>query len=162
MKILKVSSSFTRPADVTAYAAGDLVANSVTAGSVTPLVFRLGYGKTIKVSQASILINSSTNTNAEFLLHLYSSSPTVTNGDNGAWLSTSSGYIGSIALDATTFAFSDNVTGVGTYVNTLVGLPLIAEGDTNYNVYGLLSATAAYTPTSGGVFTVTLNGECYV
>jgi hypothetical protein len=31
--------SFTRPADATAYASGDIVANSVTAGSVVPLNF---------------------------------------------------------------------------------------------------------------------------
>jgi hypothetical protein len=37
--IAVVSASFTRPADTNAYAAGDLVANSVTAGSVIPMTF---------------------------------------------------------------------------------------------------------------------------
>lgn len=162
MKILEVSSNFTRPADTTAYAAGDLVANSTTAGSVTPLTFRLGYGQALVLKQARLKINSATNTNASFNLHLYSSSPTVTNGDNGAWLSTSSNYLGTLALNGTTQAFSDNVVAVGTYVNTSVGVPWVVVGDTNYTLYGLLSATAAYTPTSGGIFTVTLVGECYV
>jgi hypothetical protein len=162
MKILEVSANFTRPADTTAYAAGDLVANSTTAGSVTPMTFRLGYGQALVLRQARIRINSATNTNASFNLHLYSSSPTVTNGDNSAWLSTSSNYLGTMAISGTTQAFSDNVVGVGTYVNTAVGTPWVLLGDNNYLVYGLLSATAAYTPTSGGVFTATLVGECYV
>ena len=33
------TASFTRPADTTAYASGDLVANSTTAGSVIPMTF---------------------------------------------------------------------------------------------------------------------------
>lgn len=35
MLITTLSGSFTRPSDTTAYASGDLVANSTTAGSVT-------------------------------------------------------------------------------------------------------------------------------
>lgn len=163
MRILEVSSNFTRPNDTTAYASGDLVANSTTAGSVTPLVFRLGYGQSIMIREVRLLIAAITvNTNANFLLHLYNTSPTVTNGDNGAWLSTSSGYLGSTAINATTQTFSDNTVGVGTYVNTAVGAPWVALGDTNYTLYGLLSATAAYTPGAQKVHTVTLIGECYM
>jgi hypothetical protein len=41
MLINTVSATFTRPSDTTAYASGDLVANSTTAGSVTPLTLTL-------------------------------------------------------------------------------------------------------------------------
>ena len=44
-----VTATLTRPADTTAYASGDLVANSTTAGSVTPLTFNAG------ASQGSVL-----------------------------------------------------------------------------------------------------------
>lgn len=161
MKILEVSSNFTRPADTTAYASGDLVANSTTAGSVTPLTFRMGYGQNLILRQVRLKINSAVNTNAKFLLHLYNASPTNTNGDNGAWLTTSSGYMGNVAIDATLQTFSDNTMGSGVYINTAVANQFVVVGDVNYVIYGLISATAAYTPTSGGIFTATLIGECY-
>lgn len=162
MKILDISATFTRPADTTAYAANDLVANSVTAGSVVPLKFSVGYGRTFKLYKVGIKLSSSTNTNAKFNLHLYNLSPTVTNGDNGVWLSTQSGYQGFIAVDCTGQAFSDNSFGIGTYINTAVEVPNVIVADTNFFIYGLLQATAAYTPTSAEVFTVDLVGEAYV
>lgn len=48
MKIMRLRSTITRPADATAYAAGDEVSNSATAGSVVRAKFELGgftYGK---------------------------------------------------------------------------------------------------------------------
>lgn len=162
MKIMDIVSSFTRPADTTAYSANDLVANSTTANLVTPLKFSVGYGQTLKVFKAGIKFNSSINTNGKFTLHLYNTAPTVTNGDNGAWLSTQSGYQGNIAIDCTAQTFSDNSYGIGTYVNTAVEVPLIIVADQNYIIYGLLVATAAYTPTSAEVFTVNITGEAYV
>lgn len=162
MKILELSTNFTRPSDTTAYTSGDLVANSTTAGSVTPMTFNIGYGQAFKIYQARIKFNSATVTNGKFLIHLYGSSPTCTNGDNGAWLTTESSYLGNIAIDNTLQTFSDNSKGIGTYVNTAVEVPLIAIGDQNWKFYGLLAATAAYTPTSAEIFTVSLIGEAYV
>jgi len=47
------SASFTRPANTTAYADGDLVANSATAASVVPLTFTssrvVGHGTIARV-----------------------------------------------------------------------------------------------------------------
>ncbi len=162
MKIIESVSSFTRPADTTAYSANDLIANSTTNTSVVPMTFSLGYGQSFKIYQAKVKYNSATNTNGKFLIHLYQASPTVTNGDNGAWLSTESSYLGNIAIDSTLQTFSDNSKGIGTYVNTSLEVPMLVQADTNYRIYGLLQATAAYTPTSAEVFTVSLIGECYV
>lgn len=161
MRIVEAVASFTRPSDTTAYTANDLVANSVTAGSVTPMVFNINYGGTFKLHRAAVKFNSATNTNGKFNLHLYRASPTVTNGDNGVWLSTDSGYQGFIAIDCTTQAFSDSSKGWGTYVNTSVSVPMAMVCDTNYTLYGLLQATAAYTPTSAEIFTVAILGEAY-
>lgn len=162
MKILEVSTNFTRPNNTTAYASGNLVANSTTNTLVAPMIFNLSYGQYFKIYLAKIKFNSAVNTNAQFLVHLYSSSPTVTNGDGSAWLSTESNYLGNIAVNATGQTFSDNSKGIGTYVNTALEVPLLAVADSNWKVYGLLAATAAYTPTANEIFTVSLVGECYV
>lgn len=161
-KIIDTSVSFTRPANTTAYSSSQLVANSTTNTSVVPLKFYIGYGQTFKVCKAGVKFNSATNTNAQFKLHLYNQSPTVTNGDGAAWLSTESGYQGNIAIDCTAQTFSDNSKGIGVYINTSVEIPLLCVCDANNFLYGLLMATAAYTPTSAEVFTVNLVGECFV
>lgn len=162
MQIVPITATFTRPADTTAYTANDLVANSVTAGSVVPMTFNFPGANGFKLWRVSVSANSATNTNAKFKLHLYTSSTiTCANGDNGAWSTTNSGYIDNVAIDCTTSSFTDNLTGWGTYVNTSVQVPLLTAL-TSHKIYGLLQATAAYTPTSGEVFTVTLLGESYV
>lgn len=161
MKVLDISASFTRPANTTPYVIGQLVANNTTAGSVVPLTFNLGYGQFFKIFQAGVKFNSSTNTNGKFNLHLYAASPTNTNGDGGNWLTTESSYQGFIPIDCTTSAFSDNSKGVGIFTSSSLWAPVYIVADTNYKIYGLLAATAAYTPTSGEVFTVNLRGECY-
>jgi hypothetical protein len=92
-------------------------------------------------------------TNASFRLHLYSASPTVTNGDNGVWLSDqAANYLGGldVTLDR---AFSDGAAGNG--------LP-ISGSEINFDlaaglvVYGLLEARASYSPASAEVFIASL------
>lgn len=156
--IVQSSSSFTRPADTTAYSIGDLVANSTTAVNVVPLSFVFP-SPNLKIWRAGVTFNSATPTNGKFILYLYRSSPTVTNGDNGAWLSTESGFLGSIAIDASTLTFSDKTTGYGYYILSSTSSPLAFSNPPNTIVYGLLAAAAAYTPTNAEVFTVTLTGE---
>lgn len=162
MQIFDTTATFTRPADTTAYTANDLVANSVTAGSVVPMLFTVPGGRNLKIFRAGIKFNSAVVTNGKFKLHLYLTSPTCTNGDNGAWLTTESGYQDNIAIDCTGNVFSDNSKGFGTYVNTSVEVPMLCQTNINQQLYGLLQATAAYTPISGEIFTVNLIGESYL
>jgi hypothetical protein len=146
------TATVTRPADTTAYASGDLVANSTTAGSVTPMSFTVSRGTATggMVRRCRIRTSSTSITNATFRLHLYAASPTCTNGDNGAWLTdNATNYVGS--LDVTIDkAFSDGAAGNG--------VPSVGNeiNFTSTTYYGLLEARAAYTPTSGEVFTVEL------
>jgi hypothetical protein len=161
MKVIFTSANFTRPNDAAVYAAGDLIANSTTAGSVVPLQWTIGYGFALKLFRTKIKFNSAVPTLAQFKLHFYGSSPTVTNGDNGAWLSTESNYQHSVSIDASTLTFSDSTSGYGIYVNTALSMPMYIQCDQNYKIYGLLTATAAYTPTALEVFTVDLYGETY-
>lgn len=162
MRIISTSATITRPSDTTAYASGDLIANSTTAGSVTPLTFNVGYGNGFRLNRVKIKFNSTTPTNAKFRLHLYGSSPTVTNGDNGAWLSTESDYLGAVDIDASLLTFSDSTAGYGLYINTALTEAPMLTTNANAIFYGLLTATAAYTPTSAEIFTVSLIGEAYV
>lgn len=143
-----VSASFTRPSNTTAYASGDLVANNTNAGSVTPLTFSSAHGFGAIV-RARIEKSDKTTTNASFDLHLFEASPTVANGDNGALsIANLAGYLGKVSVT----------------VNALAGATTGASGNADASaicpsgatVYGLLAATAAYTPASAEVFTVTL------
>lgn len=150
------SANFNRPADTTAYASGDLVANSTTAGSVVPLSWtlaRVAAGSGM-VRKARLKKSGTSVTNASFRLHLYSASPTVTNGDNGAWLSTHAGYLGSLDFTVDK-AFSDAAAGNGAPVTGSEVNFSLASGQT---VYGLIEARGAYVPASGETFTVEL--EC--
>src|ERR1043166_3581382 len=89
-QINNLSASFTRPNDTTAYASGDLVATSTTAGSVVPLqidlgnVAAVGHGIT-RIPRARLTKSGTSPTNANFRIHLYEAAPTPQNGDNGAW-----------------------------------------------------------------------------
>jgi hypothetical protein len=136
------AATFTTPAGTTAYTSGDLIANSATAGSVTPLSFtvcRVNTG-TGMVRRARFKTNESGLTGKLVTLKLYRDSPTVTNGDNGAWLSTESNYLGSITVTADQ-TFSDplykgiGVPAVGGEINfdcnsgtqTIFGLEVAGE-----------------------------------
>jgi hypothetical protein len=139
--------TFTRPADTTAYASGDLVANSTTAGSVVPLAFTASQvaNSSHQVRRVRIVKSGTSVTNASFRLHLYNASPTPANGDNGAWsTSQAANYLG--AIDVTVDkAFTDGAAGQAT-----------TEINARGTVYGLLEARGAYTPASAETFTVRL------
>ena len=140
-------TTLVRPSDTTAYASGDLVANNTSAGSVVPGQFAINPG-TYDVLDAVLTTSSTSTTNAAFRLHLYDTKPTVTNGDNGAWVTPSTGYLG--AFDITVDrAHSDGAFGRGL---TLTLTPLRVTVPGIGILYYLIEARAAYTPTSAGTF----------
>lgn len=148
MPAVITGSTITRPSDTTAYASGDLVANSTSNSSVAPISFAsvvLAEGGCVRIERVRLFKSSTGTTNASFRLHLYSATPsTIANGDNGAYLTARANYVG--ALDVTIDrAFSDGAHGAGI---SLTGSPMtltIASGTT---LYGLLEARGAYTPAS--------------
>lgn len=150
------SGSVTTPNSVTTYAAGDLVANSATAGSVTPMSFtasRIATGsfmlRRVRLFKTSVVL-----TGASFWVHLWSASPTVTNGDDGVFLP--SGlltYIGAFAVTMDR-AFSDGACGIGTPV---VGSDMSIKLASGSTIYGLIEAKGAYTRTAAEVFTAILD-----
>jgi hypothetical protein len=140
-----VSARFTRPSDTTAYASGDLVANSTTAGSVAAMSFPVSAGAR-QIRRVRIHTSSTNVTNAAFRVHFYGATVTAANGDNGAWsTSGAASYLGSVDVTVDK-AFTDGAFGSAT-------------GEINCggpNLYALIEARGAYTPTSAGVFNVTV------
>lgn len=151
---INASATFTRPADTTAYASGDLVANSTTAGSVAPMtltVARKAAGS-VQVIRAKVRKTTAGLTGAVFRVHLFNSSTiTATNGDNGAFLtSASANYLGyvDVTMDE---AFSDGAVGYAGYTQ-----PPTIKLASGTDIYALLEARGAYTPGNAEQFTLTL------
>lgn len=156
--IVVPSSSFTRPADTTAYASGDIVANNTTAASVVALSWtaaRIAAGN-FYVRRARLKKSTTSLANAAFRLHLYGADPTastgIINGDNGVWSTKVGSYLGAIDITVDK-AFSDAAQGngapnIGSEINIV-----LASGTT---LYGILEARGAYAPGNAEVFTVDL------
>jgi len=155
--IANPSATFTRPADTTAYASGDLVANSTTAGSVAAMALTVARnaGGSFMLRRLKLRKSGTSTTSASFRVHLFRAAPaTVTNGDNGAFsVSGVADYLG--AVDVTIDrAFTDGASGHGVAV---VGSDLCVKLASGSVVYALIEARAAYTPASGESFVVELD-----
>lgn len=150
------SDSFTRPANTTAYESGDLVANNATAGSVVALEWRSvrDEGGSGMIRRAAVRKSGTSTTNASFRVHFYTADPTCANGDNGAWSTDNyDAYLGFIDVTVDK-AFTDGAAGHGSPTNgSEINFDLAAG---NATIYGLIEATAAYTPSSAEVFNVQL------
>lgn len=163
--VTNAEASFTRPADTTAYASGDLVGNSTTAGSVTPLSFNVSKfstgGGAIIVRRARIVKSLGILTNAQFRLHLYNTSNgatnqgvSVANGDNAAYQATKvSNYLGYMSVTMEV-SHSNGAVGWTEPVRGMEMNPVLAAGQ--FTIQGLLEARAAYTPGNTERFNVTL------
>jgi hypothetical protein len=161
---VRIQANFTRPADTTAYAAGDLVANSTTAGSVVPLSFTNAVrtaGDCLRIERVRIEKSSTSLTNAAFRLHLFEASPTPTVGDNGVFNSAGTLATNNMLNHAGTFPVtmvwsgSDGAMGIGV---PTTGSGATASPTSGTSLFGLLEVTGAYTPASGEVFYVVLEG----
>lgn len=168
MKLKSVAANFTRPADTTAYTAGDLVANSVTAGSVVPLIFSYANFRTqeISIRNARLRKSNTTVVLAQFVVHLFDGTVplTVTNGDNGAYLVSSSvrGFLGTAAFDLTSGAEIGSDGAIkGLLSGTFGGANLPAVNLGNIGLQALLVASAAYVPASAEVFELFIDAEQY-
>ena len=150
MSLIHVSDTFTRLANTTAYADGDLVANHGTAGSVVPLSFAIGTGG-YQIVEWRVVKSVSGVTNADFDLFLYDTSPTPANGDNGAFSTDVAGHLARLA-GGQMVSFTDG----GVWRDALDYGVIVSGHSQKGVIYGLLEAQAAYTPGSAEVFTVHL------
>ena len=149
-----VNTTLTRPADTTAYAAGDAITDSTSAP--TALSFT-GFGasatESIKITHATIA-KSGVNTET-FQLWLFDSSPTATN-DNSAFALTDANNDSCVAV----LTFGTGLTAVNNSFYHLANLDVrikLAAG--SQTIYGLLKGAAGFTPLSAETFKITLKGE---
>lgn len=160
--ILTSTYSFTRPADTTAYAANDLVANSTTAASVVFPNWGLKHVQGgFKIIGVRINKSNPVVTNAQFRLWLFGSDPGVpTNGDNGSMLYLANGadYIDYIDFNMTGNSFSHGTPLWSGFrvVPSGAGIGVWLPPGANRKLWGVLMAQAAYTPASGETFKITL------
>lgn len=149
--------TFTRPADATPYASGDLVANSTTAGSVVPIAVVFGSGgateNQIELSRLRLFKSTTGVTGATFRIHLFSTLPTVSAGDNAAIViaTGAAGYLGFFDIAAMQ-SFTDGANGAITTGSNRIVLTGTAT------IYALIEARGAYTPGTSETFTLTLEG----
>lgn len=157
------AAAMTRPANVTAYAAGDAVSNNATAASVTPIGFSAS-----DVASAPVLLTHvellSTDTGpaaagATFEVWLFNADPTanagVGGGDNAAFGQKQAGFIG--RLQGTFIAASDGSMAICTPVEGSFIPTTPSSGGTT--VYALLKTLTAFTPSANSTtFTTTLKG----
>jgi hypothetical protein len=158
----KASASFTRPADTTAYAANDLVANSTTAGSVVPIKLPMGKGG-FAIHMIQLTKTDETDVaNADFDVNFYATvnAPVSAAGDNAAWSIASvpvSGYLGEWDLPTMTAA-SDEAQTILRTGDTGMLSPIVGYNPGSY-LYAFLQADGAYSPASAEVFTLTVYYE---
>ena len=153
-----VSGTFSRPADTTAYTIGDIVANSTTAGSVAPVALAVARanGGTGSILRARLSTTKTGLAGTEiFRVHLFTTSPTVSSGDNAAIsvAGRAAGYIG--AFDVTmSQVYNDGAKGIA---GPLQGSQVVfVAGGATTNVWAVLEARTAYTPASGETFVIEL------
>lgn len=142
----------TRPNDTTTYAAGDLWANNTSAGSVTYPTIAAAIGNDVPGSILRVRLKKSgtVTTLATFRVHLYNVLPSVTNGDNGAWLSTHAGWLGMFDVPVIE-AFSDATAGIGSpYTGSSVNFAPVSG---TQNLYYLIEVRQAYVPVANEVLT---------
>ena len=149
-----ISQSFTRPADTTAYASGDVMNGSAVTVPISFTLSQLMINPC--VTGASIVSSNQTGTFTG-ILHLFTTSFT-TAADNAAFAPTDSDvsnyYLGAVSIGAAWNAFTANKVSTTLLTNKL---PLSKNMNLDSAiVYGVLVATSAYTPISGEVLTINL------
>jgi len=162
------SETLTRPADTTAYAQYDLVANSTTAGSVVATeiknaVRRRTPQEALRIEQIRLRKSGTSLTNASFRVYILQAQPgSFSVGDN-AQLNTS-GALGidtivpvvgwfDVVMDRSATA---GAQGIGVSSN---GNALAAKPTAGTSLWFIIEASAAYTPASGETFVVDLEGQ---
>jgi hypothetical protein len=136
------TSVMSLPATTTAYTAGQLIANSATAGSViVPSISIPGAFRSAMISRGRLSTNDATSTawGAQTVtVDLWSVAPTFTNGDRGAW---------------------SPATGTANHLGALTCVMSAEYGDGAYAECSLAVGQAAIAVPASGVIYWTLNAS---
>ena len=151
------SVSFTRPANTTQYAANDLLANHATAGNVVPPYVAAARfpGGNGSITGVRLEKSSTVLTDAAFRVHFFTASPTVGNGDNGAFAvidGQAKGYIGHVDVTMDQ-ALGDGAQG---RASCAIQFDTVAP---SASIYMLVENLDTYTPASAEIFTIKLELE---
>ncbi len=166
-KHVLVSHTITRPADTDQYTARDVVANSTTS-PVVATFSGCGIPRNVGNDAGSGLIRSATlihssyvSTGPDFLLFLFTVSPTTQN-DNAEFAVTDADLLTCIGtIPFTTWVIGKNTGGAGgSQIDYEKDVNLVfrcAAGD--QDLYGIMIELSTYTPVSGESFKIVLNIE---
>lgn len=164
---LNPSSSFTRPANTTAYSTGQLVANDTVAANVVPLSWVCSDSNAATLSKATfkiVRIRLKKSTNAvgagTFTMWFFGTDPTAASGLSVGDGGTLAGnvkdavFLGTSSFASNNFIGSDCAYSMSTPTSAGTGGIIVVPA--SGTVYGFILASAPYTPGSSEVFTVTL------
>jgi len=151
-----VSGTVTRPNNTTAYASGQIIAGSTTAGSCVPITLAVSRAADLPgmIRRVRLKVNDTAWLNFGVRVHLFKDSPAYSNGDgaNFAGGVTESNYLGAcdVTLDK---QFSDPfVKGFGA---PLTGSEIYFEPSAGtVNIFAALEARSIVTPAALKVFTL--------
>ena len=149
------SAAKTRPNDTTAYAAGDVVAESASAGTVWTFASIGPSAGRILITAASLRVDVSSVPSGmgAFRLHLYDASPTAIN-DNAAFDLPSgdrSKYLGFIELS------TPEDLGATLWIEDTTVRKQVKLAASSTSLFGILETRAAFTPTAQAVKTINLS-----
>jgi hypothetical protein len=158
-----LAAAMTRPANTTAYAAGDAVSNNATAGSVTPISFAAADLADAPVMLTHLQVQSTDTgpaaAGAVFEAWLFNANPAdnsgIGGGDNAAFAQKQAGFIG--RMQGAFIAASDGSMAILVPLDgSFLPAKPLAGGVT---IYALLKTLTAFTPSAGSTtFTATLRG----
>lgn len=172
LKPFASKTGLTRPDNTTAYAAGDLIANSVTAGQVEPLRFAdVGrfageqlVNRSVLIQSVRVIANGAGAPTIRPRLRLYSARPFATGSypaDNAALIG-AGGAMTVAALEA------EQIVGEVTtwvqahatraYADLILANPLPMITDEDGALYGLLEAVNAAAPTAQLAYSLVIRG----
>ncbi len=160
-KMVKGSVEFTRPADTTAYTAGDVVSDSASASTLMDFASfaRTNGGGGYIV--AARLLTDKKSTTPRMRVHLFNAANPTVAADNAAHkeiYADASKRMGYFDLPAMSTPVDTTNSDQSRSIDMNLRFPFVTGGSTR-SVYALLEALDAFTPASGEKFTLVLTGE---
>jgi hypothetical protein len=152
-----VAATMTRPNDTNAYAANDAVANSTTAGSVTPFSFSMSdvNDDLVTIERLRLITSDTGFAGKAMRMWLFRASPTVGAGDNAAFSNPRATFIGSLSGTMRTFSDGSGGIFVPDEGSRIITLPTSGAK----TVFGLLQTLEAIaSPIAQSTWIATLEG----
>lgn len=156
-RVRRITQAKTRPGNTTAYAVGDVINESASAG--TNITFTNAGQKNSRgggvITQVVLADSASPDTLLSAELWLFTTAPTADN-DNAAFSPTDAEVLNVISVIPLGNSFVGAASANTVFTSGYVHIPFVCDvNDTN--IYGVLVARNAYTPIDAEVFTISLD-----